>query len=78
MPVRARLLPQQGQLLRALRQEYGGGETVSGLKLRTAKGCATVSPDTLGKLRIRAESTAMEAAGELCAELRERLRQLDA
>ena len=66
-----------GKLLRALRQEYGG-ETVSGLKLRTARGCATVSPDTLGRLRIRAESSAMEAAGELCAELRERLRQLDA
>lgn len=65
-----------GRLLRALRQEYGG-ETVSGLKLRTAKGCATVSPDTLGKLRIRAESTAMEAAGELCAELRDKLRELD-
>ena len=65
-----------GRLIRALRQEYGG-ETVSGLKLRTPKGCATVSPDTLGKLRIRAESTAMEAAGELCAELRDRLRQLD-
>ena len=66
-----------GRLLRSLRQEYGG-ETVSGLKLRTAKGCATVSPDTLGKLRIRAESSAMEAAGELCAEIRDRLRQLDA
>ena len=65
-----------GRLLRVLRQEYGG-ETVSGLKLRTAKGCATISPDTLGKLRIRAESTAMEAAGELCAELRDRLRELD-
>ena len=66
-----------GRLLRALRREYGG-ETVSGLKVRTAKGCATVSPDTLGRLRILAESTAMEAAGELCAELRDRLRQLDA
>ena len=66
-----------GRLLRALRREYGG-ETVSGLKLRTARGCATVSPDTLGKLRILAESSAMEAAGELCLELRERLRQLDA
>ena len=65
-----------GRLIRALRQEYGG-ETVSGLKLRTPKGCATVSPDTLGRLRIRAESSAMEAAGELCAELRDRLRQLD-
>ena len=65
-----------GKLLRALGQEYGG-ETVSGLKLRTARGCATVSPDTLGKLRIRAESAAMEAAGELCAELRDRLKQLD-
>ena len=65
-----------GRLLRALRREYGG-ETVSGLKVRTEKGCATVSPDTLGRLRILAESTAMEAAGELCAELRDRLRQLD-
>ena len=66
-----------GRLLRALRQEYGG-ETVSGLKLRTDKGCATISPDTLGRLRIRAESSAMEAAGELCAELRDKLRELDA
>ena len=65
-----------GRLLRALGQEYGG-ETVSGLKLRTPKGCATVTPDSLGRLRIYAESTAMEAAGELCTELRERLRQLD-
>ena len=66
-----------GRLLKALRREYGG-ETISGLKLRTPKGCATVSPDTLGRLRIRAESSAMEAAGELCAEIRDRLRQLDA
>ena len=65
-----------GRLLRALHREYGG-ETVSGLKVRTAKGCATVSPDTLGRIRILAESSAMEAAGELCAELRDRLRQLD-
>ncbi len=65
-----------GRLLRALEEEYGG-ETVSGLKLRTPRGCATVSADTLNRIRVLAESTAMEAAGELCDELVHRLRQLD-
>lgn len=64
------------QLLKALYLRYPG-ETVSGLRLHTDKGCATVRSDGMGTLRIYAESFAAETAGELCTELRRELQQLD-
>ena len=64
------------QLLKVLYLQYPG-ETVSGLRLHTDKGTATVRSDGMGRLRILAESYAAETAGELCTQLRTALQQLD-
>ena len=52
-------------------------ETVNGVRLHEDEGCATIRRLKSGQLRILAESSKMEAAEELCAKLRRRIRQME-
>jgi hypothetical protein len=63
------------RLLRSLTRSYPS-ELVSGVKINTGRGSARIVSQG-NRLKILAESYSMEAAWELCSEIREKAAALD-